>query len=489
MNRRWLKRLAAVLAVVSALGAAALLVAFGNWYTTRQTDARRLHEALVQLDADDPDWHVVGVVKAHNGAIPADDTKNVTMLTLAALGWRPGSWKARQNATGSNQIPALEWDDDRLPHDDEFCSLYEVHVESDRAHGEAFAARKFPTGGLPFRFGEPDPFGTLMPELQRIREAYGLFQDYATVEAYLGRGDEALRAADACLHFAEASLATEPCLISQLVRNAGCSIAIGSARKTLAWAEPTEELPRMQRAFAEAAATDGITPAARGERAAVMRVFDNMRWGALPADYLESVDVLARAGTAKSDWDRLRQRFDAPNRVRQEEALLKLHNALVAAMKLRGPDRRSACDAALDAASPDIAKLTPTVSTCVKADDRLKAALLCASAGMACERYRRQFGHFPTSLAEVPASILASIPNDPFNGRTLGYRVLADGASVYSVGPDGRHRGTPDETVSVRDSQIYSFRLWNPESRRRLPTPRPEPDIDPDDLFDKLGEP
>ena len=486
MRRLRLKHLAA-LAV--AAGTLAVLAVGANWYAGRRDDERRLTEALAQLDADDPDWHVVGVVKAHNEAIPADDAANVTKLTLAAIGWRPGSWKARQLATASKEIPAPEWDDDRLPHDDEICSLYEVHVESGRAHGEAFAARRFPTGGLPFRFGEPDVFGTLLFDLQRIREVGNLFQDYATVEAYLGHGDEALRAAEAGLHFAEASLATEPCLISQLVRTAMCAIAVGSARQALCWSEPTEELPRLQRAFAAAADTDGMTPAARGERAATMRVFDNMRSGTLPADYLESTDASMRGGSAQSDFDALRLRLSPPNRVRQQAALLKLHNGLVAAMKLRGPARRAACDAALDAAGPDIAKMTPSVSNCVKSDDRLRACLLNAAVGMACERYRRQFGHFPATLADIPASILPSIPEDPFNGQPLGYRVLEDGATVYSVGPDGRHRGTPDETVSVRDSQIYSFRLWNTEHRRRPPLPRPEPDTDADELLDKPGEP
>ena len=112
MNRRGLKRLAALVAVLAALGAAALLVAAGNWYSTRQTDARRLQEALAQLDADDPDWHVVGVVKAHNAAIPADDTQNAGMVAMNALALRPAAWKTRQTAINTKVIPDMEWDED-----------------------------------------------------------------------------------------------------------------------------------------------------------------------------------------------------------------------------------------------------------------------------------------------------------------------------------------------------------------------------------------
>ena len=484
MNRRWFLRLVGLSA---GLGSLTSLGVGGSWYAGRRADERRLNETLARLDADDSDWHVVGVVKAHNAAIPDDDAANVTKVTLSALGWRPPSGKARQDAINAKEIPDLAWDDDRLPHDDAFCSLYEVHLESGQAHLEAFAARKLPTGGRAFHFGEPDPFGTLFPELFRVRECCVLFRDYATVEAYFSRGDEGLRAAEASLHFTQASLATEPTLIAQLVRNAGCALAVGSAQQSLAWAEPAAGLAELQAAFAQAATVDGLTPAARGERAATMRTFDNVRSGALPSDYFETLDDFGGGGAAQSGWDRWRRRWNAPNRVRQAEALLRLHNGLVAAMKLQGPDRRAACQAALDSATPEVAALTPSVSKCVEADDRCKAQLLCASVGLACERHRRRFGRFPASLADIPASILPSIPADPFNGFSLGYRVLADGACAYSVGPDGLHRGTPDETVSVRDSQIFSFRLWNPEARRRPPLPRPVQE--PDDLLDTLGEP
>ena len=473
MRRPWFKRLAVLAAILGTLALLAGVGLLADRDATRRADVSRLNEALTRLDADDPDWHVVGVVKAHNRAIPDDDAANVTKVTLSALGWRPVSWKARQAAISAQEIPDLTWDDDRLPHDDEFCSLYEVHLESGRTHQEAFAARKLPTGGLPFRFGEPDPFGTLLPELQRVRECCGLFADYATVEAYLGRGDEALRAADACLHLAQVSLATEPRLISQLVRNASCSIAVGSAQKTLAWSEPTESLSELQAAFAQAATVDGLSAAFRGERAAIMRVYDNVRRGALPADYLDNGP---RRPGSTALGDQFKRRFNAPNRARDQVQVLAGYNDLIAAARLSGPARRAATDAAVSRTVTEGANMLPTSANCIKADDRCKARLLGASVGLACERYRRQFGHFPKTLADVPPAILPAVPTDPFNGRPLGYRVLEDGASVYSVGPDGRHLGTPDETVSVRDSQIFSFRLWNPDARRRPPLPRFDPD-------------
>ncbi len=466
MKRRWLKRLTALAAALGALGALALLAAAADWYAARRADERRLDEALARLDADDPDWHVAGVVKAHNGAIPDDDAANVTKVTLSALGWRPPSWKSRQAAVNAKDLPDFDRDDDRLPHDEEFCSLYEVHLDSGQAHREALAARKFPTGGLPLHFGEPNPFGTQLPELQRVRECCALLSDYATVEAYFGRGDEALRAADASLHLAQASLATEPLLISQLVRNACCGTAVGSAQRTLAWAEPTAGLAELQAAFAHAAAGDGIGVGLRGERASVMRVYDNVRSGALPLDALTDL-----SGRQTSSWaDRLEQNYHARNVVRDQAESLQLLNAFLEAAKLEGPARRAACDVLRGRVSRNANRLLPAVNKCVEADDRCKARLLCASVGLACERHRRQFGHFPPTLADIPPAILPAIPTDPFSGEPLGYVLLDDGAWVFSVGAE--------DSVRLGPAGRNDFRLWNPDARRRPPTPRFDPDAE-----------
>ena len=484
MSRRWFLRLAGLAAAVASLVA----LAARNWYAGRRAEERRLTEALAKLDADDPDWHVVGVVKAHNAAVPEDDAANVTKMTLDALGWRPASWKARQGATGSGEIPAVEWDDDRLPHDDEFCSLYEVHLDSGRVHREAFAARTLPTGGLPFHFSEPNPFGALMPNTQKAREVAQLLRDYATVEAYFGRGDEALRAADACLHFAQVSLATEPTLISQLVRFASLNVTVGGLQQTLAWTEPTAGLAELQHALARAAAADGVSPALRGERAGIMRIYDNVRGGALPADVLDDIDFR----TAKPTWAaRLENRFKRRNLVRGQAESLRVLNEFIDAAKLAGPARRQAADAITADASPEAKSLPPSFTKCVEADDRCKARLLCASVGLACERYRRQFGRFPEALSEIPKATLPAVPSDPFSGKPLLYKRLADGAVVHSVGPDGTHDGgaaSPTDATPLL-TRLLGFRLWNPDARRRPPTPRPEPEPDPDDPPDERGQP
>ena len=481
MNRRRFLRLAGLAA---GAGTLAVTGVAGNWYAGRRADERRLAEALAKLDATDPDWDVVGVVKAHNAAIPAD-AENATVVGLDALARCAPSWQARQRAIYSpGGTPDLVWDDDRLPHDEEFCSLYEVYLETREAQRDALTTRRFPAGGLPLHFAEPNPFGTLFPNTLKVREVATVLKDYATVEAYLGHGDEALRAADAGLHFAQVTLTTEPTLIAQLVRIASLSIAVGGVQQTLAWAEPVHGLTELQRALADAAAADGICPALRGERAGVMSIYDSVRNGALPDDVLD--DFVTQSATPT--WTTpIERRFRRRNLVRDQAASLDVLNGLLVAAKLAGPARLQSAKAMSAGVSPEAGKLLASITLCVVADDRCKSRLLCASVGLGCERYRRQFGHFPTSLADIPTSILSSIPNDPFSGQPLSYQLLADGAVVYSVGPDG---GVvePTDTGSLLTRQL-NFRLWNPDARRRPPTPRPEPVPDPDDLLDKLGEP
>ena len=89
---------------------------------------------------------------------------------------------------------------------------------------------------------------------------------------------------------------------------------------------------------------------------------------------------------------------------------------------------------------------------------------------MAAERFRRAHaGQPPSSLNALVPEFLASVPQDPFDGKPLKYRVAADSYVVYSVdinrvddngalhgfgsGVGGRTRGYRDD-ASPRDIGI-----------------------------------
>jgi hypothetical protein len=89
---------------------------------------------------------------------------------------------------------------------------------------------------------------------------------------------------------------------------------------------------------------------------------------------------------------------------------------------------------------------------------------------LALERYRRKTGQWPKQLAEMVPSYLAKIPVDPFTGKPLLYRSLADGVVVYSVGVDGVDDGGKLDRKSLfqRGTGIdIGVQLWNVNKRRQ----------------------
>jgi hypothetical protein len=101
------------------------------------------------------------------------------------------------------------------------------------------------------------------------------------------------------------------------------------------------------------------------------------------------------------------------------------------------------------------------------------ARLRCALAALVAERYREARQHWPASLdALVAAGYLQAVPVDPYDGKPLRYRALADGILIYSTGPDRVDNGgvvnRPNPTVAGAD---IGFQLWDPDQRGRPPTP------------------
>jgi len=282
----------------------------------------------------------------------------------------------------------------------------------------------------------------------------------------------------ATLHYAQTALATEPTFHSQRVRLGCATTAAHGAQRTLAWTEPSRELADLQAAFAASAAVDGVTLVFRGERAVILRIYENVRSGDLPATHLDS--YLGGPPRA-AQVTRYQRRLGGNSTVRDQAEVLRASSAFVAAARLSGPARRAACDDIEAGLSPGLTQFFRYARAAVEHDDVGRARLLCASVGLACERYRRQFGRWPATLAEVPASILPALPPDPLTGEAFAYQVLSDGAIVYSVSKVAHVRpGSTDEDVSILGWEVAAkFRLWNPESRRRPPRPDPTPEDEP----------
>ncbi len=57
--------------------------------------------------------------------------------------------------------------------------------------------------------------------------------------------------------------------------------------------------------------------------------------------------------------------------------------------------------------------------------------------GIAAERYRQKHGQLPEQLHDLVPEFLEAIPEDPFSGQALCYRLEDSGAIIYSVNSDG----------------------------------------------------
>jgi hypothetical protein len=117
-----------------------------------------------------------------------------------------------------------------------------------------------------------------------------------------------------------------------------------------------------------------------------------------------------------------------------------------------------------------IALLMPANQKVSEAYRRSQAGLRCARVAVAAERYRRDKGRWPKTLDELTHDYLKAVPTDPYDGKPLRYKHLADGVIVYSVGPDKEDNGGARNRNNAQAKGIdYGFRLWDVAARRQPP--------------------
>jgi hypothetical protein len=103
-------------------------------------------------------------------------------------------------------------------------------------------------------------------------------------------------------------------------------------------------------------------------------------------------------------------------------------------------------------------------SNCVRAAARETesiAHLRLATTALALEQFRIQNGHLPEKFEELNPTFIAEVPEDPFTGSQLLYRLLPKGYIIYSVGRDLIDNGgkeIPEEKKSsTKDTYDLTF--------------------------------
>jgi hypothetical protein len=463
---RWLRRAGITLLTLAAVG--------GGRYAYRHHEVTtRLEEAVAELDRTDPGWRLHDIEGAR-AEIP--DAENSARHVVAASRLLPKDWPPQQVHKAFEDLEPAE----RLDRD-QYALLGDELKRVAPALAEALELARLPNGRHRITYLR-NVLNTLLGDQDKTRLVTALLRYEALCCAEAGDMKGAMRACHAALNAAR-SLGDEPFAVSQLIRVACVAVACQAVERTLAQGEPgPADLADMQRALENEDAFDGLMVAMRGERALMHEMFDA----------LESGDVLTSqvAGNDRTppSWQEVYLRWIVRDNFRDEHPLY-LSMMSRRLVEVRQPMHKQA-DAeqqfATDARSlPSSAILTrlllPGMHRLGEAERRKHANVRCLAVALAAERYRKEHGDWPKTLDRLTPDLLTAVPLDPFDGKPLRYRRLADGAVVYSVGPDGADNGgTLDRpNAGLRPGTDVGYRLWDVKHRRqpyreRLPPPREE---------------
>jgi hypothetical protein len=290
----------------------------------------------------------------------------------------------------------------------------------------------------------------------------------ALMEAQEGRADDALATARRII-IAGRSLGDEPCMIAQLVRVAIRAIAVQVIERALAQGRPsTDGLARTQRLLEEDAAEPLMLYALRGERALLHRLVEGLKSGdamagGAPPGLRERVSRVRLSHMARGYHPVMLRTFSRAVEIacfppeEQAEQLRRLEeDTEQQAMGTRGPGEELT------------GMLMPALGKLGAIFRRDQAILRGTILALALERYRLDTGHWPKDLQELVPAHVSAVPSDPFDGREMRYKALADGVIVYSVGPDGQDDGGAlNRKNIIAPGTDLGFRLWDVAARRQ----------------------
>jgi hypothetical protein len=140
-------------------------------------------------------------------------------------------------------------------------------------------------------------------------------------------------------------------------------------------------------------------------------------------------------------------------------AFIDLMQKLIDAMDLPNPERLDAFKAVQESINAGgrggilTDMIWPIRIYLLNIDVRHLALLRTTQTALAVERYRLAEGRLPKSLDDLVPAYIDAIPDDPFDGSPLKYRVRQSGYVVYSVGQDLTDEGGTEQGTQGRDSR------------------------------------
>jgi hypothetical protein len=458
------------------------LALFAGWlayqdYTRRSEGERERAAALAELDEQFPEgWRFEAVF----GRRPTVAPERNAALAIPALGKAiPQRW-LNEIPEGLFSTPA--------PVRPDPANLALLREKLAEVRDPLEKCRRFATEGegrVVIEY-QTNFLQTSVVDAQRTRKLVYLLALDALVRSEDGDTAGAMQSCRAALKVAS-WLKDEPCAIVQLIRVADTWMAGRAVERALAQGEPpAAELAWFQK-YCEA---DDRLPVFRftiqGEMALALRCCDDVAAGKL------TFAELAMDRTP-SRWEQMRE---WPLR-RWYTAAITAHTArsfarVLAVSKMPTEQQFQAMQTLvgeLRALPADSSSLPALMSRLlIPSYERLHEAFLrhhagqrCLAAALAAERFRRDQGRWPGSLAELAPQYMKQVPTDPFDGHPLRLKRTDDGLVIYSVSQDGTDDGGKIDPAKPHvEGYDLGYRLYDKDKRRQPPLP-PKPKTEEDE--------
>ena len=465
-RRRLLRKIVVIVVIGIIVGGAGL---YWSWLREDQANDALLQEAIAEADRLDPGWRLEDL-EARRRVPPAEENA-ATFVGLA------GTKAITILNTGTVRADVVELQKPiaRLAPN---APLTQSQAEGLRAQLTLLApalAEGRKAAQLPEGFFKVNLSGNLL-----VISLYHV--DQASVISWLLGMDASLRAYDGDVEGAWVSalamfntaraIGDEYLWGSQIARVLRLrTAALRTMERLLGHGELSEAaLARTQKALEEDLSHPGLLITCRGVRSLDHQLFIDLQAGNVS---LAKVRELMNDSFKEPD---LRQQVGAlfgKHEIKPSHAWLLRYLTEAVEIAKKPETERDAAFAALHATrvgAPDLARgFIPDFKRFVINFKDGDAALRCAVAALAVERYRLKQGRWPATLQEVKdAQLLRDLPVDPYDGKPLRYRSIKDGVVVHSIGPVGQEKGDAlEQPEHFREDHYWEFRLWDVDKRAK----------------------
>lgn len=453
--RRVLRLAAAALAATCLLGAV-------GWYTSGRVGERKLRAAIAEADALDPGWRLEEL-EARRVPVPEAENAAPRVAAVARLlspeggSVLPASAPlARRNQLTVDQVLGTTASEVELAA--EYTAALSMALQPMRAAlDEGAGLARLPRGR--FAVALPEQRFTLVPaHLAEVARVSDFLLLAAVWRAQEQDWDGALTLVLAALNAAR-SVGDELSYHAQELRSVKGAQAMPVLERILAQGEPSAPvLAAAQQLLEDEAAQPLFLMAVRAERARLHALLQAIQAGEITASQAlrrhdvegQALNVLSAAAGTYAHGDTLALMTQVVETARQPPPWM--------------PRGRDSLYQRYQEASLLAQELTRRCVFAAGAFQSNLGLLRCAVVAVACERYRRQERQWPEQLDALVPAYLVRVPDDPYDGKPLRYRRLADGVVVYTIGYDGT-----DNNGQLRQGPgPWRFRSWGSDEGLRL---------------------